>query len=615
MSVYWDTGIGSCWHCGENIQLHTYKKKADAPHIKPQATPRLQERKPETYKKPEASEQCKMDNRPPKFLQYWAGRCISEKTLAEFKVHFGNEWMPQTKASMPVICFPYFEKGEHINTKYRGEYASPETGKKQRAFKLVKDAKKIPYNLDAIASSKQCLIVEGEPDVLSFSEAGYKTVCSGPNGSTEKGVNLDWLDNSIDYFSNKDIIYLGLDNDAAGQNIQAELIRRLGSERIRLLVYPEGCKDGNDVLTKQGADALLQLIDEAVEVPLNDVLPAEQLHEKLMQFYLSGLKGGLKTGTLPNLDEVFSVYTGQYIVWTGVPTHGKSEQVDQYVLGMCINNNLKAAYCSVENRPTEVHCDKILRKITGKRINTSNLYDDKVKRGLSWIYRNIYFIEKTEKTFTRDEVSRYTFDFDEMCQNSGYTLESVLAAAAELVQRKGIRILVLDPYNKIPMKTAKGIIGSPQYTTEYLSAIDVFCRKFSVLIILVAHPTKMQKEQGVYEVPNMYNIKGGGEFYDMAYHGIVTYRCLQSNTVLTGVLKCKFAHLGENGAEVRYRYCLDSGRYHALTGDESVPIGDRRTSYDNRDWLDTDISQQETVEMAEATISSDFWETASEAAF
>ena len=27
MSVFWDTGLGRCNHCGAQVQLHTYKKK------------------------------------------------------------------------------------------------------------------------------------------------------------------------------------------------------------------------------------------------------------------------------------------------------------------------------------------------------------------------------------------------------------------------------------------------------------------------------------------------------------------------------------------------------------------------------------------------------------
>ena len=38
MSVFWDTGFGKCFHCGETIQLHTFKKKEN---VKQYAKPNL----------------------------------------------------------------------------------------------------------------------------------------------------------------------------------------------------------------------------------------------------------------------------------------------------------------------------------------------------------------------------------------------------------------------------------------------------------------------------------------------------------------------------------------------------------------------------------------------
>ena len=37
-----------------------------------------------------------------------------------------------------------------------------------------------------------------------------------PNGASLKTVNLEYLDSAIDYFENKDVIYLALDMDEAG---------------------------------------------------------------------------------------------------------------------------------------------------------------------------------------------------------------------------------------------------------------------------------------------------------------------------------------------------------------------------------------------------------------
>ncbi len=47
---------------------------------------------------------------------------------------------------------------------------------------------------------------------------------------------------------------------------------------------------------------------------------------------------------------------------------------------------------------------------------------------------------------------------------------------------------------------------------EYLSKIEIFAKKYDVLVFIVAHPTKMYKTQdGKIEEPNMYIVKVGVE--------------------------------------------------------------------------------------------------------
>ena len=81
-------------------------------------------------------------------------------------------------------------------------------------------------------------------------------------------------------------------------------------------------------------------------------------------------------------------------------------------------------------------------------------------------------------------------------------------------------------------------------------------------MFIVAHPTKMYKDKdGQIEEPNMYNIKGGGEWYDASYHGILVHRDYDAKTVKAKVLKVKFQNLGENGAECHFKWEPNSGSF------------------------------------------------------
>jgi twinkle protein len=140
-----------------------------------------------------------------------------------------------------------------------------------------------------------------------------------------------------------------------------------------------------------------------------------------------------------------------------------------------------------------------------------------------------------------------------------YTLDAVLKKGAELVKRKGIKCLVIDPFNKIRDINA-GTDDVNRYTMEYLTKIETFCKKYDVLTFIVAHPTKMYRDKdGQIEEPTMYSIKGGGEWYDASYHGILVHRDYEAKTVKAKVLKVKFQNLGENQAEAHFKWEPKSG--------------------------------------------------------
>ena len=130
---------------------------------------------------------------------------------------------------------------------------------------------------------------------------------------------------------------------------------------------------------------------------------------------------------------------------------------------------------------------------------------------------------------------------------------------SQAASTSGIKCLVIDPFNKVRDANAT-TADVNAYTLEYLQKIEMFAKKYDVLVIVVAHPTKMYKDaNGKIEEPTMYNIKGGGEWYDASYHGILVHRNYEDRTVKAKVLKVKFQNLGENGAEAHFKWEPRSG--------------------------------------------------------
>ena len=66
-------------------------------------------------------------------------------------------------------------------------------------------------------------------------------------------------------------------------------------------------------------------------------------------------------------------------------------------------------------------------------------------------------------------------------------------------------------------------------------------------------------KDGKIEEPTMYNIKGGGEWYDASYHGLLVHRDYELKNTKVKVLKVKFQNLGENGAEAFFTWEPKSG--------------------------------------------------------
>ncbi|NDV84991.1 toprim domain-containing protein [Bacteroides sp. 51] len=111
---------------------------------------------------------------------------------------------------------------------------------------MMGGAEVIPYNIDGIKGTPECICVEGEIDALSFAEIGRTDVISVPTGAN---TNLSWMDRFMEsHFDDKKVIYIAVDNDNKGLELRKALLARLGTERCKIMEYPQGCKDANEVL-------------------------------------------------------------------------------------------------------------------------------------------------------------------------------------------------------------------------------------------------------------------------------------------------------------------------------------------------------------------------------
>ena len=544
LAVYWDTCTAHCHHCGKDFFFGKTVKLSDGTSAK------QKKQSTKEYKKP-----CRLTNEEaPKdeVLQWFANRGIPAEIVAKEPITQASKTLPQTKNIEKCILFSYYEEGELVNRKYRGV--------KQKHFMLEKDAKLIPWRIDHIKETPECIITEGEMDALSFIVAGRDDVISVPNGAQK---NLTYLDDFIEtHFENKSRIYIAADTDSKGLELRAELVRRFGEEKCRIVTYGEGCKDANELLLQRGAEALRQAIAEAQEVPLEGIFTANDVKEELLGLFEKGLQKGATLG-MGDLDDLLSLEVGRLMIVTGIPGDGKSEFLDEVAVHLSLKYDWRCAWFSPENFPVTLHHPKLIEKLIGKRFKKGLMNPLELDAAIGYLSQNFFDILPEE----------------------GYRVDTILERAETLVRRKGIRVFILDPYNCLEHQIPSGQ-SETQYISEFLEKLRSFARRRQALVILAAHPTKMKKDptSGKFPVPTMYDISGSAAFFNKADFGLAIERDRARGVTRVHVQKVKFRHLGQPGvASFQYNTCC--GRFVPMQESKSPDIPDEDPKWDNSNWL------------------------------
>lgn len=530
LSVNLATGAFKCHYCGfaGSAVEHSEEEKRQWMEQQPWFNPAPIKRQKPEYRKPKHRSNATMSDRA---IAWFGSRGISSTTLTAMRVTEGVEFMPQKNDKINTVQFNYYKGGQLVNTKFR-------TGDK--CFKLCSGAELLPYNIDAIKGTPECIITEGEMDALSFYECGRTDVVSVPNGAN---ANLSYLDDYIEeYFDDKSVIFIAVDTDTKGVALREELLRRFGAERCRIVEYGDGCKDANEHLMKYGKESLLQCLANAPEVKLEGVFTVSDFEQSLDALFEQGMQKGVVIGH-ENFDRLCSFETKRLCVVTGIPGSGKSEFIDEIAERLNLRYGWKFAYFSPENAPLAYHASKLIEKFTGKHFNKKSLSYGEYRQVKEHIERNFFFISPSES----------------------YKVNTILERAKYLVRRRGIKALVIDPYNRL--ESEQGRKNETQYISELLDKLTNFAQQNDILIILMAHPTKQTKNKdGVIEAPTLYDISGSANFFNKADFGIVVHRNRIQNNVEVHIQKVKFKHLGECGTAL-FRYNINNGRYTPDNGD------------------------------------------------
>lgn len=269
------------------------------------------------------------------------------------------------------------------------------------------------------------------------------------------------------------------------------------------------------------------------------IYPKGYLKEQIKLIYEKGLPKGYYTG-ISNLDDVFRLDKQRVITVTGVPNCGKSEFVDFLVTVYNKLYGFKTEYFSPENQPLRLHLSKLISKYMNKSLN--ELSPEEIDTATDYIANNFFFCN----------------------YNKIKTLDDIEGEVEMLSSSNQVDILVLDAYNKI-----ESTRGANESETEFIGKVlDRLCEmaiKYNIMIILVAHPHKMEWKSNdkVPPCPTAYQINGSAHFFNKSDYVLAVHRDREeeNETVTIRVDKVKFSHYGTQG-KCYLRYDVDSGNYY-----------------------------------------------------
>lgn len=515
-----DFATYNCVHCGEHGFVHSDKPSKKRTYVRPRV------------------EVPKEDNLA-MASQFFEGRGIKLETARKLGVYVDT-----TRFRKPVLAFPFFKGGQVVNVKYRGI--------EEKAFSQESNPEPVVYNYDKCFGQKEVIVVEGEMDVLAFAEMGIDNVVSIPSGSIGqpvekdyKGAKFDFLKVSQPLFDIADRIILALDSDAPGQYMTEALVDRFGKEKCWLVdwsQYKVKGKDANDFLLIDRS-ILPDAIDNAKPVPLRGIINAGEDMDVFEDYVREGVNNAISTG-FGDLDELIKFEYGNFVTITGYPGSGKSLFATDLIMNLAEMQGVKTLYCAFENTPNQLKKKWLQMRLGRPIMGADEQTIESMRQHYKFLADHFYILQDYTTTLTVDQI---------------------LDMAQQAIRRYNIGCVIIDPLNKLTFNKTNNFtedIGA------LLTKLITFAKRNSVLMFLVAHPTKPadgQRKLGAQSTPSGFDIAGSANFLNMSDVIITVHRRQdefgnKSRTVRVLVSKVRDTDFGHEGS-CYFTYNADSGRY------------------------------------------------------
>ena len=440
-----------------------------------------------------------------KVEKYLKKRAISEDTLDFCDI--------KQDAQGNVVFEHRDENGELLCTKYR---PSKKVQKGQAKMWWQKNSSNCPilYGVNWIDITKPLIIVEGHVDVLAVIESGHFNVVSIPHGAED----TNWIEFNWEWLENFDKITLWFDDDKVGQKSVKEVVNRLGEYRCFLVEYPTEIKekisekfkgtqdkmDANNVLFSCGTEEVRYIIDNAKEIPIEeviDVLDAEDFDPSKEPCISTGFN---------SVDRlIYGHFMNTINVWTGYTASGKTTAMLQSVAVSALESNEKVFVISGELIPGQVKNwlrkawagrTHILEQYNGEHKPTTYHVTQQAKNNIDDFYRGKIFIEK---------------------ESLDSTPSHILSLMETMIRKKGTKVIILDNLMCVDLSDFDN-----ENTAQKKFFLDLIAlqRKYGVQLHICCHP---RKGNGMHEL-NEYEILGSSNIPNLSHRIYAIRRVTES---------------------------------------------------------------------------------------
>lgn len=363
------------------------------------------------------------------------------------------------------------------------------------------------------------IITEGQVDALSVMTvvSSDVAVVSLPNGAKNMRFDPDaWAT-----IGQADDVIIATDADAPGQAAAQAIAKRVGQHRARLVRWPEGCNDANDVLVKHGRDMLATVIDHAASPPVEGIITPDDMVSAINDHLHAWPDDDRALTGIAPFDDMVRFARGELTVITGVPGHGKTTFIDQMTVGLARHSGWRTAFLSFERYDHAAHAVELMGVYLGRPV--AGAWSDRwrevsplppptpqqVEEAFAFVSKHFVFFDVTSKDDTAG-----VYDIDE-----------VIRRLTAVHHKYGIDAFVLDNLSFIERKGR----DENDSVNKVLNSLILFAKRYHVATFVVAHPRKPDSGNGDRYVPRGYSVAGTANVYNKADIGLTVFRDPESD--------------------------------------------------------------------------------------